>query len=339
MELKLDYSPLTTPITAKQAREILAGSKVRHPTSNIASFIVVAQVSIFVLVLSTGLIAGSIGIINSAGNNVLPFIFLFLGIAVLAFLIFYFFKSSVVKRAKLYWFGLANGFTFQQNGAAPLYEGMIFGIGHSRTTKDRFMRIQGRPIDLANLSYTTGSGKHQQTHSWFYMMVQLDRNLPHIVLDSLKNNFWKLSNLPANFARNQQLSLEGDFDKYFKLYCPNGYERDALYVLNPKLMALLIDFAQTADIEIVDNKLFLYSGKHLDLADPASWKFIEDVINTVGIETVKQTDYYSDERVGNRQMDAVAKEGQRLKGTVLPLYIGAIAAFAAIAYWVITKFG
>lgn len=37
------------------------------------------------------------------------------------------------------------------------------------------------------------------------------------------------------------LSLEGDFDRYFTLYCPGDYERDALYVFTPDLLALLID--------------------------------------------------------------------------------------------------
>ena len=40
-------------------------------------------------------------------------------------------------------------------------------------------------------------------------------------------------------TRTQVLSLEGDFDRYFTLYCPKEYERDALYVFTPDLMALL----------------------------------------------------------------------------------------------------
>ncbi len=56
-----------------------------------------------------------------------------------------------------------------------------------------------------------------------------------------------------------QLGLEGDFDSFFSLFCPNGYERDALYVFTPDVMARMVDADGVRDVEFVDNRLLLYA--------------------------------------------------------------------------------
>ncbi len=50
-----------------------------------------------------------------------------------------------------------------------------------------------------------------------------------------------------------ELELEGDFGKHFELHVPAGYERDALYVLTPDVMQVLIDEAADRRVEIVDD--------------------------------------------------------------------------------------
>ena len=71
-----------------------------------------------------------------------------------------------------------------------------------------------------------------------YLAVRLQRKLPQFVLDSSRNDDGKYSNLPMPIAGGQRLSLEGDFDQHFALHSPRGYERDALYIFTPDLMAL-----------------------------------------------------------------------------------------------------
>src|SRR5690606_23471582 len=118
-------------------------------------------------------------------------------------------------------------------------------------------------VEFGNHSYTVKQGKSSVTHTWGYVAVKLDVPLPNIVLDAVGNNTLFGSNLPARFDRDQRLSLEGDFDQYFQLYCPEGYERDALYLFTPDIMARFIDNAAQLDAEIVDDWLFLYSKRKL----------------------------------------------------------------------------
>jgi hypothetical protein len=165
-------------------------------------------------------------------------------------------------------------------------------------------------------------------------MIQLERNLPHMVLDSRINNaelggLVLKSNLPEGFKKDQKLSLEGDFDKYFTLYAPKGYERDALYVFTPDLMALFIDEVSTFDGEIVDNQLFIYGEQKFDLTNQAQLERIFQIIETVGTKAIRQTKHYADERVGDKTIDFVAAPGQRLHlakswiltGMILVLFI------------------
>ncbi len=81
------------------------------------------------------------------------------------------------------------------------------------------------------------------------------------------------------WQRGQHLSLEGDFDRYFRLYCPAGYERDALYLFTPDVMARFIrQHAAVLEVEIVDDWLFLYSREELSTLDPARWAWVFSVI-------------------------------------------------------------
>jgi hypothetical protein len=134
------------------------------------------------------------------------------------------------------------------------------------------------------------------------------------------------------FRKDQVLSLEGDFDRFFTLYCPQEYERDALYVFTPDLMALLIDEAAPFDVEIVDQWLFVYSARPFPLADPATYQRLLRIVTTVGAKALSQTDRYVDERIGVFEANLVARSGQRLRRGVNWVGIAIIGLFLAV--WV-----
>src|SRR5690606_32829643 len=91
-----------------------------------------------------------------------------------------------------------------------------------------------------NVTVTT-SYSTTTRRSYAYVALRLETMLPHFVLDATRNNRTFGSSIPMPIAGGQTLSLEGDFDSHVTLHCPQGYERDALYVFTPDLMALLID--------------------------------------------------------------------------------------------------
>lgn len=210
-------------------------------------------------------------------------------------------------------FAVQNNLNYVAKAPAPAYAGAIFGIGHSQKLLNAFGIPGESPIELGNYRYVTGSGKSSQTHNYGYMRLKLPRRLPHMMLDAQSNNIFKFSNLPQTFTKDQRLSLEGDFNNYFTLYAPQKYERDALYVFTPDVMQALVDHASDYDVEIIDDNLFIYSSKHFNLMRPDTWKKLLFLASNLGPEFESQTDYYADERVGDREQNMIASGGRRLK--------------------------
>ena len=215
---------------------------------------------------------------------------------------------------KLDAFARANGMVFSPRDPNPAYPGAIFGVGSNRSATEHLRSATDRFLDYGNYQFVTSNGKNSTTHTWGFLALQLDRTLPHMVLDASGNNgLFGTSTLPATFDRSQVLRLEGDFNQHFTLYCPRQYERDALYVFTPDLMALLIDNASPFDVEIIDRWMFVYSTVAFDLEQPGLHQRMLQIVDTVGAKTLSQTDRYVDERIGQFPPNIVAPQGQRLR--------------------------
>jgi hypothetical protein len=244
--------------------------------------------------------------------------------------------GSWVKWYRLSRFAEANGFDYSRT-AGPDYPGAIFDEGTEREVTDLLRRashgaIDRRTLDIGNYSYVTGSGKSSTTHRWGFVAIGLDRTMPNMVLDSRANNgLFGSTNLPDSFSRDQVLSLEGDFDRYFRLYCPKQYEADALYVFTPDLMALLIDEAAPFDIEIIDRWLFVYAATPFDTVSADTYRRLFRIAETVGAKALAQTERYADETVGSFAANVVSPSGQRLRRGFSVL--GVIGIVIIVALW------
>ncbi|WP_119696049.1 hypothetical protein [Microbacterium halotolerans] len=197
---------------------------------------------------------------------------------------------------RLHSFAAANGMAYLPHIVDPRLPGLIFNQGRSRRAIRRVRGTQPRFVEFANYRYTTGSGKNSTTHRWGYVAIRLDTPLPHIVLDAKGNNGLFGSNLPASFDREQRLGLEGNFDEYFTLYCPRGYETDALYLFTPDIMARFIDNAAKLDIEIVDDWLFLYARRDLVTLDPRTWGWLFSVLSAL-MDKLQRWERWRDDRL------------------------------------------
>ena len=146
-----------------------------------------------------------------------------------------------------------------------------------------------------------------------FISIRISRKLPHVVLDATQNNFIsQLSNLPAKFKQAQRISLEGDFDRYFTVYCPDGYGPDTLYWLTPELMEILKHQLAGYDIEVVGDHVYLYPSGLFKFDQPS-------IENIIGIsewlyqEFEQNTHLYRDERVGSYQANIISSRGRRLR--------------------------
>ena len=326
MEHAIDYRALFTSVSPADVSACKANENLKNPAAEkqriarIVPIIVAGALSALLLASAVipALIAIATGIVTIASPVELMTALAPVVITVVCIVLI----VNAVQRSRSAWkdrvrmtrFSHANALLYASESPGPRYPGAIFDLGSARRVTDNFRAATGRYLNFGNYTYTVGSGKNRSVHRWGFLALRLDRNLPHMVLDSRANNgLWGSTNLPAVFAREQVLSLEGDFDRHFTLYCPIEYERDALYVFTPDLMALLIDEAAPFDVEIVDEWIFVYSHRHFALADAATYQRLLRIVSTVGAKTLTQTDRYVDERVGEFSANLVAPEGRRLR--------------------------
>lgn len=101
--------------------------------------------------------------------------------------------------------------------------GVIFQHGNSRRFDMLFTPSKGGIYEFGAYRYDTSSGRRRTTHYYGFVHVKLPRTLPNLILDSNHNNLLGETGLPGSMDQKQQLHLEGDFDKYFTLYAPQGY--------------------------------------------------------------------------------------------------------------------
>lgn len=338
MEQKsIDYSPLHQEVSWTQALAYAKKNVIQNITGVLslafASFIVFSMVSIaFVLFIY----AASTGEITS----------LYIGVGILLFCVFvitvslFNTKTSVTTQLRMQDFANTNNFTVIRNLIEPTYPGVIFGDGDTRVISEGYVLPVMQNAEIGNYTYMTGSGKSRQSHTYGYMKIPLPRNLPHMLLDAKSNNlFGRFSNLPMMFSNDQKLQLEGDFNNYFTLYAPKEYETDALYIFTPDVMQALISSSKEYDVEIIDGSLFLYSNDYFDMTKQQEIEELFYVISSLSKDIFKQSNYYADERVGDRTKNIVASKGRRLNSSHWPITIGGLFFVGYFAFWLFADGG
>jgi hypothetical protein len=353
-----DPTPLTAPVDRAEVRAFTAQLRRSGALrTRWLSGAVLAIIGGAIVLFTVPTLLVLVSTITSGENTISPvsIFFVLFFVAVLALIVVAIvraFRGRAERRFRLDRFARANGLEWRGDVDDPRLPGMIFDQGHSREASDVVSGYRPRFIEVANYAYKTGSGKSETTHKWAYVAIRLDTPLPHIVLDAVGNNgLFGGSNLPITFTRGQRLGLEGDFDKHFALYCPEGYERDALYLFTPDVMARFVDNAAALDVEIVDDWLFLYARRDLSTLDPRTWEWLFTTVQAIE-EKVAQWARWRDERLQASAAAArpgavgtamplltpppagVAPQGRRLKRGVswLTVAIGVIV----VGYWIVS---
>ncbi|MGP6171238.1 hypothetical protein ACTU6U_05630 [Microbacterium sp. A196] len=182
---------------------------------------------------------------------------------------------------------LSNGFEPQSGGGAA-FASLI-------TAEDRIhssARFVADGIEFGNIRYRSRS----RSGSWQYIALHLHAPLPHMLLESQAGKSLARM-LPVHISGYQTLSLEGDFDRWFRLFVPAGYERDALFLLPPDVMAALIDHAPAFSMETIADRMVFFRSSAADFANPEPWKVVAEVIEGAAKPFVRNASGYRDERI------------------------------------------
>ncbi|MGV8881433.1 MAG: hypothetical protein ACOH19_04720 [Rhodoglobus sp.] len=176
-----------------------------------------------------------------------------------------------------------NGFAYRRFGHTPPQVGVLFGRDAGVRVTDQLIDLSAREVrsrtgtasvtvSLGNAALSTkpaaDTSSTRTTGNVGYLHVALSVPSTHYLLDGKANNRFGGGSVAWSLQTSQKLLLEGDFNKYFTLYCPSGRERDALQIFTPDVMALLIDHGAAWDVEIVEDNLFVYSSRTLSPERP-----------------------------------------------------------------------
>ncbi|MBH1956561.1 hypothetical protein I8H84_03180 [Candidatus Saccharibacteria bacterium] len=324
---RYDYAPLEVKVPLM---DILSVSQSKSTKSALYCYVFLIGI---VLLGAVSILGWSIIPLLSGQFDRLPTTVIMLVFFLFVIGIIYSELRSAREQVRLKSFAEANNFTYLDatNSTLDSYNGVMMNEGYSRTLHVGMRSNGAIRHELANCSYVTGSGKNSKTRRYGFIRIKLPRRLPHMVLDATANNtFGRFSNLPVTFRDSQKLSLEGDFDKYFTLYAPAEYKADALYVFTPDVMQLFIERIHTFDAEIIDDDLYLYSPRLFELDSPASLQALLDLVDSIYPKLYNQSSYYADSKVGERAVNDIAPQGERLKSRISYIVIAIIVFFVLI---------
>ena len=187
---------------------------------------------------------------------------------------------------------------------APLYQSQ-FALAEEGPDRGELM---DPPLQIALATYTGGKSDPRGPFPAFrYLSMKLPRALPHLMIDARRNG-----SLRALLPGSQRLSLEGDFDRYFTVYAPTGYQRDALELLTPDVMVCLIDHGRRWDIEVIEDRLVVASRRFRAGSDRSEVTAMLLFSELVAGELGHQARHYTDPRAA-RPRSQVADAGRRLR--------------------------
>jgi len=181
----------------------------------------------------------------------------------LAFLAYGYVQKNI-RHAFMRQFAKANNFSYQKQAPLEQFSAPYLEMGHSRKIEDVISgKYLGLPICFFTFSCTIGYGRNAKHVIFTACEIHYKTNLPRIFLDALRHDFLN-ADIFTKPSYGEIISLEGDFNEYFTLYVPKGFEREALQIFAPDVMAKLIDNSKQFDLEFFGDHLYIYSSKTID---------------------------------------------------------------------------
>lgn len=122
------------------------------------------------------------------------------------------------------------------------------------------------------------SGGKQELRTIFTVCeIVVSHQYSNIFLKSKQQGFpdalWK-----PDFKDMEEIGLEGDFDKYFSVLTEKYKNSDALVFLTPNIMEELIKYGADFDIEVAENKFFIYASIERSIEKLRAMNFLAEYL-------------------------------------------------------------
>ena len=107
------------------------------------------------------------------------------------------------------------------------------------------------------------SGDRTITYKRSVLCVEIPDTMSHFIINSRLNDAGAHKHDLHQYAKVQNLQLEGDFSQYFDVLRPLDSGSDILVLLTPDVMKFLLKKLYEYDIEIENNFIYIYTYKHV----------------------------------------------------------------------------
>lgn len=151
----------------------------------------------------------------------------------------------------------ALGFTYAHSAPYSTAKGCIFEVGHSASVHDILAgTYRGMPMRLFRYSYAVGSGKYQQWFNHAVCELTVPYALPELLVISKDFGETRIGRPPETVP----LQLEGPFNTEFEVYIAEGKQIEALQILEPDVMAELMDTFEGYGFECAPDRVNVFTN-------------------------------------------------------------------------------
>lgn len=205
---------------------------------------------------------------------------------------------------------------------------LIFKFFYATQTNSLLVSKSGKeyPSAIGDRLLIAGS-----TNRYAGVEIWLPKTLPHIYLDNTRGT--KTRGPRVSFSNNDRLSLEGDFDKHFQLFCHAKYRTLVLSIITPDIMLTIVKAGGVYDIEIDGQYLRIISTKRNNLRSQDKTE-LENIARLL-IEEIehKLKSWSKQDQVESRQarLQARDEESLRLFGRYIGIFRFTIYACLALS--------
>lgn len=242
-------------------------------------------------------------------------------------------RDREVEEYRLERFAAANGLTYRTGELDPQRPAALFGVGTSRIASDIVAGPTPRPFEAANYSFDTWVARARMPHVANYAAFDLQSPLPALTLVTKSPGVAASGWEPT--PPQERVAFDGDFASRFEVFTARATEEPVRHLLSPEVQAALMALAERSDIEIVGDRVFVLSRRHLPMAEPAYWEWVSDLAALVSVleargraeQPAGLPDADSARRTRREALFAAPKGGRAAAmGCLVPLLVGLIAA-------------
>lgn len=223
-------------------------------------------------------------------------------------------------------FASVNGFEVRDSSYSINKDGSIFGVGDSPVDSNILTgNYRGFDFELLQHKYWTGSGKNRTQHGLTILNLKLPKKVPHMVIDSKIEDATAYSGsvLPVLFDKDQKITLEGDFSKYFDVYSPRNYQVSALSLLTPDVMQTFLTKLHQVDVELVNNRVYIYDPDLMNSREQIKDMFeAADAIIDEWSGKLKRANIYSNKAQESMASDPNAEPVKLKRGGLVATIVG-----------------